>query len=277
MAPDLLLDPSVALGALSALLFGVVAIGHLVAGPARFVKLATLGLVGSFGGLLVAQTGLERGLLALGAVVGLPLPGIAAALTTWRHPERKELRPATEADCPAHARKRLERYTRELETAGFRVHADRQTSFSFQNQPRTTFVRFFRHHDEPFWFEIHALSAPRVVARAVVSERDDGLDVMTCDQQSDPEVLGGGGPSQRVPRRTSCLDMIDRHRRLASTTDARLRGADDPAAAHVRLYDGWVQRMLRAGGLTRRDAGLVGVRGGAIPGVMLRVYRAWLH
>jgi hypothetical protein len=277
MSPELLLDPSVALGALSALLFATVAVGHMIAGPARFVKLATLGLVASFGGFMVAQAGLERGLLVLAAVVGLPLPGIAGALTTWRHPERKDLRPATEADCPAHAKTALARMTRELETAGFRPCADRQMTWSFQKQPRTTFVRFFRHHDEPFWFEVHALSSPKVVARAVVSERKDGFDVMTCDQQSDQEVLGGGGPQQRVPRRTSCLDMLDCHRRLASTTPGGLRPVDDPVAAHVRLYDGWVRRMLGAKALTRRDDGLVGVHGGAIPGVMLRVYRGWLH
>jgi hypothetical protein len=213
----------------------------------------------------------------MAAVVGLPLPGIALALSTWRHPERKQFRPATEDDCPAHARKALARYSRELESAGFRACADRQMSWSFQRQTHTTFVRFFRHHDEPFWFEIHALSSPKVVARAVVSERNDGFDVMTCDQQPDPEVLGGGGSEQRVPRRASCADMIDRHRRLASTTQGGLRAVDDPVAAHVRLYDGWVQRMLGAGGLTRRDEGLVGVRAAAIPGVMLRVYRAWLH
>ncbi len=277
MPLDLLLDPPIALGALSALLFAVVAIGQLLAGPTRVVKLATLGLIASFGGFWIAQAGLERGLLTLAAVIGLPLPGIAAALTTWRHPARKDLRPATEGDCPAHARKALERHTRELETAGFRPCADRQLTWSFQKQPRTTFVRFFRHHDEPFWFEIHALSAPKLVARAVVSERSDGLEVMTCDQQSDPEVLGGGGTSQRVPRRTSCRDMIDRHRRLSQTTHAGLRAVDDPVGAHVRLYDGWVQRMLGARGLVPREDGLVGVRAGAIPGVLLRVYRAWLH
>jgi hypothetical protein len=35
--------------------------------------------------------------------------------------------------------------------------------------------------------------------------------------------------------------------------------------------------MLGAGSLVARDGGLVGVRPTAIPGVLLRVYKGWLH
>jgi hypothetical protein len=269
--------PFLAFAALTAGLFLFVAIGHARRGPTPAVKKATLLLVLAFAALWGLQSGVST---FFGVVVGLPAAvacTVTLALSTWRHPRRKKLERARPDQLPEHARKTLERWTAELVALGFRPFGDFTTSWAVQGKTRLTFVRFLEHHDDGTWLELHALSEPKVVARQAVSDKGDGCVVVTCDQLSDSEVLGGlAGPHQRVRAGTSCRDLVDRHRALAQTSGGSYRQVDDPAAAHVRLYDAWIDGLLQAGRIVEREPGQVGIAFPALPSVLLRTQAAWL-
>ncbi len=269
--------PFLALAALTGALFLFVSIGHARRGPTPAVKKATLLLVLCFAGLW----GLESGASTFfGVVLGLPAAvacTVALALATWRHPRKKLLARARPDELPEHARKTVERWTEELVAQGFRPFGDFTTSWAVQGKTRLTFIRFLQHHDDGTWVELHALSDPKVVARQAVSDKGDGCIVTTCDQLSDPEVLGGlAGPHQRVRAKASCRDLVDRHRALAQTSPGSYRRVDDPAAAHVRLYDAWIEGLLARGRIVMRESGQVGVAFPALPSVLLRTQAAWL-
>lgn len=269
--------PTLALAALCGGLFLFVWIGHARSGPTPSVKRATLLLVLSFAALWGLQSGPGT---FLAVIVGLPAAvavSVALALVTWRHPRHKRLERARADKLPEHARKAFERWSQELDALGFRPFGDFTTTWAVQGKTRLTFIRFLQHHDDGAWVELHALSEPKVVARQAVSDKGEGFVVVTCDQLSDAEVLGGAaGPHERVRAGASCRDLVERHRALAQTSGGSYRRVDDPAAAHVRLYDAWVEGLLQRGRVAAREPGQVGIAFPALPAVLVRTQAAWL-
>jgi hypothetical protein len=203
---------------------------------------------------------------------------VGFAFYSWRHPVQKQFEPVEADVCPAHARRALTRWSQELETLGFAIHAEHKTYWKLQGQPRLTFVRFFIHQSEPFWVEIHALESPKVVARMIVSDKGDGRAVLTCDKQADQELFRDSFTRiQRLSSASSCADMIEQHRKLAMTSEGSLRRVDDPVGGHVSLYGGWVQRLLASGQVRTIEPGWVALVPATIPGKILRTYAAWFH
>jgi len=272
--PDLLM----VFGAANAVLFFAVVIGFSLKGPVRWVKMATLLLLVDFGVGLGAHVGWEAGLRFVGITAAATFGSVAVALHSWRHPVQKRFEPATPDACPKHARPSLERWTRELGTLGFATHAEHKTFWKIQGQPRLTFVRFFRHHSEPLWVEIHALENPKIVARMITSDKGEGRAVFTCDQQADQEFFRDPSSRlQRLPRNSSCAEMIEQHRRLALTSEGTSNRVEDPVEGHVSLYDGWVERLLASNQVRRVEPGWIGIKRSAIPGMVLRTWAAWFH
>lgn len=259
-------------------LFFATLIGFTLKGPVRWVKIATLLLLVDFAVGLSAHAGWEAGLKLVGITVASTFGLVGLALRTWRHPIQKRFEPVDSDVCPGHARRTLTRWTRELETLGFAIHAEHKTYWKVQGQPRLTFVRFFIHHSEPFWVEVHALENPKLVARMIVSDKGGGRAVLTCDRQADQELFRDSFTRiQRLPSASSCADMIERHRKLAMTSEGSLRGVDDPVEGHVGLYGGWVQRLLASGQVRTVEPGWVALVPTTIPGMILRTYAAWFH
>jgi len=260
------------------LLFLAVLIGFMRKGPVRWVKIASLLLLLNFAVGFSVHAGWEAGLKLVAVTAGSALAAVGLALHTWRHPVEKQFEPAGPDDCPSHARRALERWSRELEVLGFTIHSEHKTYWRLQGQRRLPFVRFFTHHSEPFWVEVHALADPKVAARMIVSDKSEGRAVLTCDRQADPELFRDLLTRiQRVPSASSCADMIDRHRELALTTEGSLHRRDDPVSGHLSLYRGWVQRLLASGQVRRVESGWVALAPARIPGMILRTYAAWFH
>ena len=265
-------------GAANAVLFFAVVIGFSLKGPVRWVKMATLLLLVDFAIGLGAHAGWESGLRFVGITGGVTFAGMAVALRTWRHPIQKQFQPVASDVCPGHARRSLTRWTQELEALGFVIHAEHKTYWKLQGQPRLTFVRFFTHHNEPLWVEIHALENPKIVARMIISDKGDGRGVFTCDQQADQEFFRDSfSRIQRLPRSSTCAEMIEQHRRLAMTSEGSLHRVDDPVEGHLSLYGDWVQRLLASAQVRAVEPGWIGVRHAAIPGIILRTWAAWFH
>jgi len=259
-------------------LFLTVLIGFALRGPVRWVRIATLALLVNFVVGLSVHAGWESALrlVAITAVTTFGLVGLA--FHTWRHPVQKCFEAAEPEACPAHARRSLERWTGELEALGFAIHAEHKTYWKLQSQPRLTFVRFFIHHSEPFWVELHALENPKLAARMVVSDKGDGRAVLSCDKQADQELFRDSFTRvQRLPSASSCGEMIEQHRKLAMTSEGSLRRVDDPVEGHVNLYGGWVQRLLASGQVRTIEPGWVALVPASIPGMILRTYAAWFH
>jgi hypothetical protein len=274
----LLAEPVYWVGASTALLFGGVAVGHWLAGPTRWVKLATLALLASFAGLWSLYQGPQSAALVMLGIVGIAFAAPMLALISWRHPLQKTFLPVGQADFPAWAHKRLERWSEELAAAGYQPHSDRVTTWRVQGQERATFVRFLAHHGDPIWFEIHVLSSPRVMARAIVSAKGEGRVIMTCDQQADQEVLRDDVIRiQRAPRQASCLDLLDRHRQMALSSEGSFEPVGDPVAAHTHIYDAWVRRLIDRGIATEAEPGWIRIPPHRLPGVVARTHAAWLH
>jgi len=271
-------DPRVAAMAVGAALFVVVALGFVLKGPLRWVKIATALLVADFLLVYGLHSGWPAGLRTAGILVGSILVSVSWAFLQWRHPLHKVFSPATRADCPRHALGALERWTRELERLGFAISTEQRTVWQMSGQDRITFVRFLTHHSEPLWVELHALDNPKVAARMVVSDKGDGRAVMTADQQADQELFEDPATTiQRVARATSCADLVDAHRKLAMTTEGRLERVDDPVRAHVEIYAGWVQRLLATRQVRQIDASWIGLQRSSIPGLVVKTWAAWFH
>lgn len=262
----------------NAALLLTVLIGFMLKGPVRWVKIGMLLLAVDFAIGFSAYAGWQAGLKLVAITVASNFVLVGFVFHTWRHPVRKQFEPAPPDACPGHARRAMKRWTGELEMLGFTVHAEHKTYWKVQGQPRLTFVRFFTHPGEPFWVEIHALANPKVVARIVASDKGDGRAVLTCDQMADQELFRDSFTKlQRLPRGSSCADMIDRHRRLAMTSEGRLDRVDDPVGGHVSLYGGWVQRLLASGQVRTVEPGWIALKPAAIPGMVLKTCAAWFH
>ena len=80
----------------------------------------------------------------------------------------------------------------------------------------------------------------------------------------------------RVPRASSCAEMLTAHDSLVTRTPGALRSVDDPVATDVEAYEKWTEALLRSGQITARgDWCKVSLRA-AVP-VALRVASAWFH
>jgi len=272
-------DPSMlVLGAGGAVLFVATSVGFSTRGPVRWVKVACAMLLADFVVLQCLFVGWQSGLRFVGVTAGAVFAAVSFAFLSWRHPISKVFSPASMADCPAHARRDLEGWTRELEEMGFEVGAEKRTVWQIQGKDRITFVRFLVHHSEPFWVEIHALAEPKVVARMAVSDKADGRSVMTCDRQADQELFDDPLTTiQRVASAARCVDLVDAHRKLAMTSEGHLSRVEDPVRAHVEIYAGWVQRLLASNQVRSVDGVWIALRPGAIPGLVLKTWAAWFH
>jgi hypothetical protein len=112
----------------------------------------------------------------------------------------------------------------------------------------------------------------------IISDKGDGRAVLTCDQQADQELFRDPSSRvQRLPRRSSCAEMLEQHRRLALTSEGSLHKVDDPVEGHLEFYSGWVERLLASGQVRTAEPGWIAVKPGAIPGIVLKTWAAWLH
>ncbi len=258
-------------------LFLVVAVGVVVAGPARWVKVSTVALVLCFFGSFALLTG-PSSLVALGVSVVASVVLMAVAALAHRLPRRLVLGDASPADCPAHARHVVAGWTEELAAAGFASHGDRWQRWKTFGGEQRTFVRYLRHPEQPCWVELHALDRPVVVGRVVASRDRQGASLRTSDLQSDLELLGDPLTElHRHPRSTASRRLVELHLGHARAASRSFLVEADPAAASAELYDSWVARLLGQGELVAKGESWVGVPPRKVPGMVLKVLLAWFH
>lgn len=266
----------VALMGLTGVLFLAVVIGFLLKGPSRPVKILTALLVLSLVATVGALTGWGQALTVTGVMAALVVGSMAVALLFWSQPARRTFRPGAPADCPAHARDRLDRWTAELAALGFVFHSDQLWQWRFGGVARDVFVRLFSHGDQSVRAEIHAMANPKVAARACVSLMGDGRTVMTSDQQSDAEHFSSEAVATvRVASGSTTERLLGEHR-AATRRYGTAVPTEDPVAAHLASYHRWVDELVTRGVVVvRGDA--IRVRLRSMPGIVLRVLAAWFH
>ena len=81
----------------------------------------------------------------------------------------------------------------------------------------------------------------------------------------------------RVPRSATCKEMVERHREHSMLTEGTAEGLEDIEEAGVRLYNAWVDRMLKSGQLVKKDERWVCVSPARIPRSIVKVLMAWFH
>lgn len=258
-------------------LFVAVFFGLAFRGPIRPVKIGTLLLVLCFFACMTAFFGLRAAVFTFFFTLASTVVGVSAALCSWRFPVDGPLREAFAGDCPPFAWNRIEKWTRELTDAGFVHCSDRLGKWKLHGKERHTFMRFLRHPSDPVWVELHAIANPKVAARMVVSAKGQEGAVLTVDQQSDQEMLDDREVVvQRVPRKTSCLAMVNQHRVLASKTPGGYLSAEDPLQAHRWVFSRWAERLAAAGQVIKEE-GLIRLPPLRLPRLMLRMCSAWFH
>ena len=114
----------------------------------------------------------------------------------------------------------------------------------------------------------------KVIARAFRSVDRDGLTLTTCDRQANEEFFRDPLTRvQRLPASTTCRDMLAAHQ---ARMPAGAVLVDDPAARHVEIYDGWVERMAGTGQVQVRGDQFVIPPRQYLP-IALRVWGAWFQ
>ena len=263
---------------IGAILFVVVAVGLMLKGPARWVKITTLVLVLTFVAGFCLQTRSLKGVYMLAFIFLFALAGMTIAVLAWRHPYRKEYAQATGEDCPAYARKKIGAWSAELEKLGFRLYGHRLSKWKFGRKERTTFTSFFEGESDPAWFELHALSSPKVCARMVVTDIGENRSVQTVDQQSDVEVIGDKGTIvDRVKRSSTCEEMLRSHRGVSTKAGGTAREVEEIDKASADLFNGMFERLVKEGRLVRRGEAWVAIPPRRIPASILKALSAWFQ
>ncbi len=109
----------------------------------------------------------------------------------------------------------------------------------------------------------------------VASETRDGRTLMTCDQQSDTEFFPSRTvEGQRLASGASTRELVEAHRASAGPGDAV--AGEDPVVAHLDSYHRWVEEQV-AGGTVKVRGDRIGMKPGAIPGAIVRVFSAWFQ
>ena len=259
------------------ILFVTVAVGLIVKGPARWVKISTVLLILIFLAAMGLHSRSWKSLYVLVFVLLCGLAGMCFAILAWRHPYRKEYLPAAAEDCPAYAGGKFGKLSGELERLGFQLFGHRLSKWK-AGRERSTFTSFFKHGEEPFWFELHALSSPKMIARVIVTDKGEGRSVQTMDQQSDVELFGDELTSiNRVKRSSTCAEMLESHRAIAMKGEGTARKADAPDKASLDLVNGMFERLVGERRLVRKGENWVAVPIRGIPQSILRALSAWFH
>jgi len=126
------------------------------------------------------------------------------------------------------------------------------------------------------WAEVHASDEPKLVGRMLAGVTGETM-VSTNDLQSNHELLRDPQTvAQRVPRKTSCADMLAAHDVFAMKTAGTVRTVDDPVAADVETYDRWVSALVRSKQVASDGEWFKISPRAAVP-ITLRVMAAWFH
>jgi hypothetical protein len=254
----------------------VLALWLLWKGPTRGLKIALVVLVVAWIAPWVAKAGWRA---ALPVFTIPPAMGILSMLVSTRlvrYRVKRTLVAVGEDSCPAYARAKVRELTAALEAVGFRFHADRQSTWQMMSQDRRTFVRLFGHRSGHVWAEIQATDEPKAVGRMLCGFKGDTT-VFTSDLQSNQELLRDPRTlAQRVPRATSCADMLMAHETFAMRVAGTLRKIEDPVAADVEGYDRWVAALVRSKQVTT-DGDWFKISPRAAVPITLRVMGAWFH
>jgi uncharacterized membrane protein (UPF0136 family) len=255
---------------------GALAAWLLLAGPTRGVKIAFVAFVLLWAVPYFRLVGARHALTMFAVPVAAGLVSLVVSARLVRHAVTRGLLPVGEDACPAHARARVEEWTKAFEHVGFRRCGDRQSRWWMMSAERKTFIRFLRQADGHAWAEIHALDSPRVVARQLTSIRGD-TQLLTSDLQSNQELLREPRTvTLRVARSTHCGEMVAAHTALVGRRAGALRVVDDPVTASADAYAAWVGALRRSGQIDVVGAHYrVSLR--AMLPVAARVVAAWFH
>jgi len=254
----------------------VLAVWLMWKGPTRGLKIALAVFVVAWIAPMVATGGWGR---ALPLLVIPPVMGIVSMMASTRlvrYRVKRTLVAVGEDSCPSYALPRVRELTAALEAMGFRFHADRQSTWQMMAKDRRTFIRYFGHASRHVWAEVQATDEPKSVGRMLCSVKG-GTTILTGDLQANQELLRDPQTLfQRVPRATSCADMLMAHETFAMKTAGTARTIDDPVAADVEAYERWVQALLRSKQVAANgDWFKISPR--AVVPITLRIIGAWFH